>query len=142
MPFACIGADVITGFPGETDDDFDDTLSFIRSLNINYLHIFPYSERPNTKAALMGNKIQPIVKTERSRFLRELSDTKRREFYEINAGRTEKVIFESRKINELMHGFTSNYIKVEAPYKKEYVGSVREVLLENTTVSGNFRINV
>lgn len=138
MPFACIGTDVITGFPGETDDNFNNTLSFINSLDINYLHVFPYSERPGTKAALLDNKIHPGVKSQRIQLLRELSDLKKEKFYRKNQSRYEKVIFESLKKGQLMHGFTSNYIKVEALYKREHIGIIKDVLLENISSNGNY----
>jgi threonylcarbamoyladenosine tRNA methylthiotransferase MtaB len=137
MPFSCIGADVIVGFPGESEQDFNDTLAFIKSLNINYLHIFPYSERPDTKAIKLNNKVEPIDKEFRSKTLIELSENIRKEFYTQNIGRSEKVIFESRMIGGLMTGFTSNYIKVETKYNKDLIGKVCNVLISTISKSGN-----
>lgn len=138
MPFACIGADVIVGFPGETEKDFEDQLKFIYDLNISYLHVFPFSERPGTKAANMNNKVRSIDKTNRCKILNEASDKMRRNFYQKNFGRKESVIFESRNFNGFMHGFTSNYIKVEATYDKFLIGTINEVVLENMNSNGNF----
>ncbi|HOK50570.1 MAG: tRNA (N(6)-L-threonylcarbamoyladenosine(37)-C(2))-methylthiotransferase MtaB [Bacteroidales bacterium] len=127
MPFACIGADVIVGFPGETDELFEETYHFIQSLDISYLHVFPFSDRPNTKAFEMKNKVEPRIKEMRSKKLLDLSREKRKKFYQLNEGRSEKVIFESRIRKNYMYGFTSNYIKVEAPYNQELIGKVTRV---------------
>lgn len=127
MPFACIGADVIVGFPGETDELFEETYHFIQSLDISYLHVFPFSDRPNTKAFEMKNKVDPRIKEMRSKKLLDLSREKRKKFYQLNEGRSEKVIFESRIRKNYMYGFTSNYIKVEAPYNQELIGKVTRV---------------
>jgi len=140
MPFACIGSDVIVGFPGETVEDFNATFSLIKALDIDYLHVFPYSERPFTKAITMKDMVKSIDKTKRSRLLIELSEIKRQQFYKFNTGRIEKVIFESRNIEGKMFGFTSNYIKVEAPFCKELIGKVIDVKLTNTTLKGNFDV--
>ena len=137
MPFSCIGADVIVGFPGESEQDFNDTLAFIESLNINYLHIFPYSERPDTKALKLNNKVLPFEKESRSKRLIELSEKIRKEFYNQNFGRSEKVIFESRMIGGFMTGFTSNYIKVETKYNKDLIGKVCDVNISSISKSGN-----
>ncbi len=137
MPFACIGADVIVGFPGETDKDFEDTYAFIKSLNINYLHIFPFSERPYTMAKNFDNKVMPKDKDNRSRVLIELSEKIRNEFYSLNFGRSENVIFESRMAGGLMNGFTSNYIKVEAPYNKNFIGKVCNINISAINKNGN-----
>jgi threonylcarbamoyladenosine tRNA methylthiotransferase MtaB len=140
MPFACIGSDVIVGFPGETEEDFNNTFSLIKTLDIDYLHVFPYSERPFTKAITMKEMVKSIEKTKRSKQLIELSEIKRQQFYKLNTGRIEKVIFESRNIEGKMFGFTSNYIKVEAPFCKELIGKVVDVKLTNTTLKGNFDV--
>jgi threonylcarbamoyladenosine tRNA methylthiotransferase MtaB len=141
MPFACIGVDVIVGFPGETDEDFLDTYKFIDSIDISHLHVFPYSERPNTKAIEFDHKNEPSVKERRCKLLMELSEQKRKIFYNSNIGREEKVIFESRSINNKMVGFTSNYIKVESDYKKELIGVVSSVKLLEINNNGNFNIS-
>ncbi len=133
LPDACIGADVIVGFPGETDNDFDDTFKFIDNLNISYLHVFPFSDRPNTKAFQLPDKVDPKIKERRSKVLIELSEQKRKKFYSSNLGKPEKVIFESRMRQNLMFGFTSNYIKVEAPFQKSLIGKTCNVLLDKLT---------
>jgi threonylcarbamoyladenosine tRNA methylthiotransferase MtaB len=138
MPFACIGADVIVGFPGETEDEFNNQFQFVNDLDINYLHVFPFSERPGTKAALMSNKVRSIDKTNRSKILNEASDKMREKFYKKNFGRKETVIFESRNFNGFIHGFTSNYIKVEAPYNKLQIGTLTNVVLNKMNSSNNF----
>src|SRR5664279_5692423 len=115
MPFACIGADVIVGFPGESEENFNDTFNFIKSLPVSYLHVFSYSERQNTKAALLDGKVSQGEKEHRSRKLIELSEEKRREFYLNNLGTESEILFESRAVQGMLLGFTSNYIKVETP---------------------------
>jgi threonylcarbamoyladenosine tRNA methylthiotransferase MtaB len=142
MPYACVGADVIIGFPGENDENFNDTFQFIDKLDVSYLHVFPFSERPNTKAFLMSNKIQPQVKERRSKLLLELSEQKRKNFYQNNIGRVEKVIFELRLKGDKMTGFSSNYIKVEAPYNKSLIGRVISLRLIDFSGSGNFDVNI
>jgi threonylcarbamoyladenosine tRNA methylthiotransferase MtaB len=142
MPFAAIGADVIVGFPNESDDNFKETFDFISSLDISYLHVFPFSERPNTKAFSLPNKISPLVKEERCSQLVSLSEQKRKKFYETNIGRKEKVIFESRIKGNLMHGFTSNYIKVEAPYNKNLIGNVTQVEITEVSNDDNCLVNI
>lgn len=134
MPFACIGADVIVGFPTETDDDFNDTFQFIDGLDVSYLHVFSFSDRPNTKAFTMSNKIQPQVKERRSKVLHELSEQKRKKFYQYNIGRSETVIFESRMKGDMMTGFTSNYIKVEAKYDSGLIGKVSKAVISEKNI--------
>ncbi|HOT14254.1 MAG TPA: tRNA (N(6)-L-threonylcarbamoyladenosine(37)-C(2))-methylthiotransferase MtaB [Bacteroidales bacterium] len=130
MPYACIGADVIVGFPGETDDDFMDAFEFIKSLPVSYLHVFPFSERPNTKAFDMKGKLSPQVKERRSKALIELGNVKKEAFIQENIGRKETVIFESKLKDGQMHGFTSNYIKVSAPYDKKLIAALSAVTLD------------
>ena len=122
IPRAAIGADVIVGFPGETDDDFEETRIFIENLNLAYLHVFPYSERPGTKSVEHPGKVKPADAERRSKILIELSDTKRKLFYQQHAGQRFQVIFEQRSKGGMMTGFTDNYIKVEAPYNAFMIG--------------------
>ncbi len=136
LPYASIGADVITGFPGETDDDFNDTLSFVASLPVSYLHVFRYSERPGTAAAEMPDRVPHKTREERSRLLMKLSEGKRSAFNRINIGRTEKVLFERSKAEGYANGFTSNYIRVLVRNEKGIQGSIREVRLTGLTESG------
>jgi threonylcarbamoyladenosine tRNA methylthiotransferase MtaB len=124
MPHCAIGVDVIVGFPGETDEDFRDTFEFLHSLDVSYLHVFTYSERPNTKAL----EILPVVKVEqrnqRNQLLRALSLKKMNHFSAQHAGQRRKVLFEAADRDGMMEGFTDNYIKVVAPYKQEWVNEI------------------
>jgi threonylcarbamoyladenosine tRNA methylthiotransferase MtaB len=136
MPNACIGVDLIVGFPGETEEDFLRTYEFIRDLNISYLHVFPYSERANTPAADM-DKIVPLkVRTERSRMLRNLSAKKRRNFYHENLGTMESVLFENDVENGRMYGFTRNYIRVAARYDPLLINEIVPVYLKELNSGG------
>jgi threonylcarbamoyladenosine tRNA methylthiotransferase MtaB len=116
MPHACIGVDVITGFPGETEAEFKETYEFLTGLDISYLHVFTYSERANTEAIALKGKVNEAVKLERTHMLRNLSEKKRRAFYEQYLGDTREVLFETEEDQGTMHGFTDNYIKVKYPY--------------------------
>ena len=124
MPHACIGVDVIVGFPGETDEDFNDTVAFLQQLDISYLHVFTYSERDNTDAL----NIKPIVpvqtRSERNKILRNLSYTKMQEFTRLHIGQTRKTLFEAVNKNNMMEGYTDNYIKVCAPFQKEWINQI------------------
>ena len=129
MPYGCIGVDVIVGFPGETDDDFQETYRFLNELPVSYLHVFTYSERSNTPAVEMSDVVPLRVRRERSTMLRTLSEKKRRQFYEENVGRTATVLFE-RDIEEgHMHGFTENYVRVAARYDPLLINELKEVQL-------------
>jgi threonylcarbamoyladenosine tRNA methylthiotransferase MtaB len=141
IPYACIGSDVIVGFPGETEEDFSTTYSFLDSLEVNYLHVFPYSERPNTKSVSLKDQVKSDEKAKRSRLLLDMSESKKRRFYDSNEGRMENVIFESKNKEGKMFGFTSNYIKVETRYNKELIGQLMKVKLTSVNSKGNFEIN-
>jgi threonylcarbamoyladenosine tRNA methylthiotransferase MtaB len=136
IPHACIGVDVIVGFPGETKEDFLETYQFLNDLNIAYLHVFTYSERENTPAAEMGGRVQPKERAERSKMLHILSDKKRRKFYEENTGRTATVLFENDIENGRMHGFTENYIRVSAKYDPILINELKTVHLTNINENG------
>jgi len=133
IPDACIGGDVIVGFPGESKSDFKETYKFINNLRINYLHVFPYSERVNTRADIMKNKIPTNEKALRSKMLRILSDKKKRFFYDKNIGLKKNVLFEKSKKNDWVNGFTENYIKVKVPYNDNIIGKIKSVRLKKTT---------
>jgi len=126
MPHAAVGADVIVGFPGETDDEFKETINFLHSLEISYLHVFTYSERENTRAIEMSPVIPVSVRNERNKILRNLSFQKLQYFTSIHEGQTRKVLFERSRDKTMMEGFTDNYIKVTAPYKQEWVNRIVE----------------
>lgn len=127
MPDACIAADVIVGFPGETDEDFQDAYNFIESLPISYLHVFSYSERPRTKAIAMDGKVNEKEKQYRSKALHELSEKKKLDFYNQNIGKTENVLWESTNAKGYMFGFTGNYIKVRTLFNSELVNKISTV---------------
>ncbi|MBT1690746.1 tRNA (N(6)-L-threonylcarbamoyladenosine(37)-C(2))-methylthiotransferase MtaB [Dawidia soli] len=129
MPQACIGVDVIVGFPGETQEDFLETYRFLNDLDISYLHVFTYSERENTPAAEMPDPVPGSQRADRSRMLHILSDKKRRKFYEDNIGREATVLFEHDVENGMMHGFTENYVRVVAKYDPVLVNELRRVNL-------------
>ena len=129
MPDACIAADVIVGFPGETAEDFDDTYNFLKNLDISYMHVFTYSKRDNTLAAKMDDAVNEQEKKRRSLLLHQLSDEKKQQFYLQNAGKEAGVLFESDNSHGFMHGFTENYIKVKTPFNPELVNQVVPVKL-------------
>lgn len=139
MPQACIGVDVIVGFPGETDDDFLETYNFLNELDISYLHVFTYSERANTEAAVMDNVVPKNVRSKRSKMLRGLSAKKRRAFYESQLGTTRTVLFEGENKEGYIHGFTENYVRVKAPWNPELVNTLYEVELTNIDEDGMVR---
>ena len=128
-PSACIGADVIVGFPGETDDDFLDTYNFIKDLDLGYLHVFSYSERDNTDAKSYQNSVPKTKRSERSKILRNLSDRKRHLFQEQYINSTREVLFESIK-NGYTFGHSDNYIRVKVPQSPELINSIHPVNLK------------
>ena len=128
MPHACIGVDVIVGFPDETDDDFRETYRFIQELDVSYLHVFTYSERPNTAAAEMPNAVPMSVRRERNEMLRILSEKKRRAFYQQFVGNVREVLLESTKNGAFLSGFTDNYIKISLPKSSDTEGGENQIL--------------
>lgn len=129
MPHACIGVDVIVGFPGETDELFNETVDFLLSLDVSYLHVFTYSERANTEAAVMTDKVPVRVRQERNKILRQLSEKKRSHFYARHIGETRNVLFESDEHNGMLEGFSDNYIKVKVPYHSSLINNIFSVKL-------------
>ena len=142
MPDACIGVDVIVGFPGETDDYFLDTYNFLSNLDISYLHVFTYSERENTVAAKMDGAVPLNVRKKRSKMLRGLSVKKRRAFYESQLGSTHTVLFESENKEGYIHGFTENYVKVRMPWNPTYINSIHQVILKEIDEEGMVRFDL
>jgi threonylcarbamoyladenosine tRNA methylthiotransferase MtaB len=128
-PDACIGVDVIVGFPGETDEDFMDSVNFLKHLDISYLHVFTYSERANTGAPKLGEKVPMEVRRERSKQLHLLSDRKKRQFYTENIGTERTVLFEHEEDEGIMYGFTENYVKVKLPYQQELTNTFQKIRL-------------
>ncbi|MEO6405489.1 MAG: tRNA (N(6)-L-threonylcarbamoyladenosine(37)-C(2))-methylthiotransferase MtaB, partial [Ferruginibacter sp.] len=116
MPHACIGVDVIVGFPGETDEDFLETIKFLEQLDISYLHVFTYSERDNTYALKLGPVVPIQTRNKRNKILRNLSYQELQNFTNKHIGQTRKVLFESRRKNGMIEGYSDNYIKITAPY--------------------------
>ncbi len=140
MPHACIGVDVIVGFPGETDELFLETYNFLNELDISYLHVFTYSERDNTEAAAMEDVVPGNVRAKRSKMLRGLSVKKRRAFYESQIGTQRTVLFEGENKEGYIHGFTENYVKVKTPWNPELVNTLNEVNLTKIDEDGSVRI--
>ena len=140
MPHACIGVDVIVGFPGETDDLFLDTYNFLASLDISYLHVFTYSERDNTLAAEMDGVVPQEVRKKRSKMLRGLSVKKRRAFYESQLNTNRTVLFEAENKEGYIHGFTENYVKVKTPWNPSLVNTLHDVTLTEIDEDGLVRI--
>lgn len=136
MPHACIGVDVIVGFPGETQEHFLETYQFLNELDISYLHVFTYSERENTIASQLSGVVPMPDRNERSRMLHILSDKKRRAFYETNIGKSFTVLFENDFEDGLMHGFTENYIRVAAKYDPVLINELKKVLLTGISQNG------
>ncbi len=124
MPHCAIGVDVIVGFPGETDEDFKETFDFLHQLDIAYLHVFTYSERPNTSALEIKPVVPINVRNERNKQLRSLSYQKMQYFTNKHIGETRKVLFENPDKNGMVEGYTDNYIKITAPHKKEWVNNI------------------
>jgi threonylcarbamoyladenosine tRNA methylthiotransferase MtaB len=125
----CIGVDVIVGFPGETNEEFLETVEFIKDLDISYLHVFTYSERANTTAIKMGDSVPLEVRRERSKILHGLSDRKKRHFYEQNKGQIRTALIESEQDEGWMYGFTDNYVKVRIPFDLSLANKLVEVKL-------------
>ena len=124
MPHCCIGVDVIVGFPGESEDDFNDTLAFLKSMEVSYLHVFTYSERDNTHALTLRPVVPVHVRHERNKILRNLSYEKMQAFTQNHIGQIRKVLFESVNKNGMMEGYSDNYIKIAVPFKKEWENKI------------------
>ncbi|MDX1463497.1 MAG: tRNA (N(6)-L-threonylcarbamoyladenosine(37)-C(2))-methylthiotransferase MtaB [Marinirhabdus sp.] len=139
MPHACIGVDVIVGFPGETEERFLETYHFLNELDISYLHVFTYSERDNTEAAAMEGVIPKRTRAKRSKMLRGLSAKKRRAFYESQLGTERTILFEGENKEGYIHGFTENYVKVKAPWNPGLVNTLHRVTLTEIDDDGLVR---
>lgn len=139
MPHACIGVDVIVGFPGETEELFLETYNFLNDLDISYLHVFTYSERPKTIAADMKDVVPKSIRTKRSKLLRGLSAKKRRAFYESQMGTSRTVLFEGENKQGYIHGFTENYVKVKTTWNPSLVNTLQQVDLKSIDTDGLVR---
>ena len=141
LPNACIGVDVIVGFPGETEKHFLDTYHYLNDLDISYLHVFTYSERANTEAVLMDGVVPKKTRAKRSKMLRGLSVKKRRAFYETQLGETLTVLFESENKEGYIYGFTENYVKVKTPWNPRFINTLHTVTLTSIDEDGLVRFN-
>jgi threonylcarbamoyladenosine tRNA methylthiotransferase MtaB len=141
MPDACIGVDVIVGFPGETEEEFMLTYDYLNHLDISYLHVFTYSERANTTAKKMADAVPIHIRKERSKKLQILSEKKKRAFYESHVGSKRTVLFENEESDtNMMYGFTENYIKVKVPYQAKLANTLQEVSLTEIDRDGIFKV--
>jgi threonylcarbamoyladenosine tRNA methylthiotransferase MtaB len=140
MPHACIGVDVIVGFPGETEEHFLETYHFLNEMDISYLHVFTYSERDNTEAAAMEGVVPANVRAKRSKMLRGLSVKKRRAFYESQLGTERTVLFETENKEGYIHGFTENYVKVKAPWNPGLANTLHKIQLTHIDEDGSVRV--
>ncbi|MBR0073942.1 MAG: tRNA (N(6)-L-threonylcarbamoyladenosine(37)-C(2))-methylthiotransferase MtaB [Bacteroidales bacterium] len=140
MPDACIAADVIVGFNGETDEEFSNACRFIESLPISYLHVFTYSERPGTRALAMDGKVPVNVRRERSKVLHQISDSKKKEFYQSNFGTEHDVLWEGDVHDGFLLGFTDNYIRVKTPFVSAKVNSVEKVAVCKENVVADWQL--
>jgi len=141
MPNACIGVDVIVGFPGETEELFLETYKYLSELNISYLHVFTYSERPNTKAVDFDGVVPKKIRAKRSKMLRGLSAKKRRSFYESQLDKTFTVLFENENKEGYIHGFTENYVKVKTPWNPDLVNTLNTIKLTKIDNDGMVRFD-
>ncbi|WP_299014280.1 tRNA (N(6)-L-threonylcarbamoyladenosine(37)-C(2))-methylthiotransferase MtaB [uncultured Polaribacter sp.] len=139
MPNACIGVDVIVGFPGETDEIFLETYNYLNDLDISYLHVFTYSERPNTEAVDFAGVVPKKTRAKRSKMLRGLSAKKRRAFYESQLGNSLTVLFENENKEGYIQGFTENYVKVKTPWNPELINTLHTITLTEIDVDGLVR---
>lgn len=136
MPNACIGVDVIVGFPDETDEDFLETYEFLRELEISYLHVFSYSERPNTTAVRMEGRVPNNIRTERRKMLQILSEKKKRAFYSSQIGKTQKVLIEEKERDGYLYGHSENYVSVKMPYDPMLVNEILNFKLQKLESDG------
>lgn len=136
MPHACIGVDVIIGFPGETEEEFLETYNFLNELDVSYLHVFTYSERKNTTAIKMDGVVPKSERSKRSKMLHILSNKKKRFFYEQFLGKENTVLFESEQHENYLNGFTDNYIKVRVPFSEDLQNQIKTVTLTKVDMEG------
>jgi threonylcarbamoyladenosine tRNA methylthiotransferase MtaB len=140
MPFAGLGADVIAGFPGETESDFEDTCSFLDGIPFSYLHVFSYSERPGTIAQSLPLKVSPEEKEIRSKRLIQLSEDKNLKFNILNINHITNVLFERSKSQGMITGLTENYIRVEYPWQERLAGQIKKARLTGLSETGNMTV--
>ena len=136
MPNACIGADVIVGFPGETEEEFMETYNFIKSLDLSYLHVFTYSERDNTEAVGLSNVVPSNIRSKRSKLLRALSVQLKRKFYMSQLGTIKNVLFEPENRNGFIYGFSNNYVRIKTPWRSSIKDKIIPFELQNISDDG------
>ena len=136
MPNACIGADVIVGFPGESEEEFMETYNFIKSLDLSYLHVFTYSERDNTEAVGLNNVVPSSIRSKRSKLLRALSVRLKRKFYMSQLGTIKNVLFESENRNGFIYGFSNNYVRIKTPWRSSIKDKIIPFELQNISDDG------
>ena len=136
MPNACIGADVIVGFPGETEEEFMETYNFIKSLDLSYLHVFTYSERDNTEALGLSNVVSSNIRSKRSKLLRALSVQLKRKFYMSQLGTIKNVLFEPENRNGFIYGFSNNYVRIKTPWRSSIKDKIIPFKLQNISDDG------
>lgn len=136
MPNACIGADVIVGFPGETEEEFMETYNFIKSLDLSYLHVFTYSERENTEALGLNNVVSSNIRSKRSKLLRALSVQLKRKFYMSQLGTIKNVLFEPENRNGFIYGFSNNYVRIKTPWRSSIKDKIIPFELQNISDDG------
>ena len=136
MPNACIGADVIVGFPGETEEEFMETYNFIKSLDLSYLHVFTYSERDNTEAIGLNNVVPSNIRSKRSKLLRALSVQLKRKFYMSQLGTIKNVLFEPENRNGFIYGFSNNYVRIKTPWRSSIKDKIIPFELQNISDDG------
>ena len=136
MPNACIGADVIVGFPGESEEEFMETYNFIKSLDLSYLHVFTYSERDNTEAVGLNNFVPSSIRSKRSKLLRALSVQLKRKFYMSQLGTIKNVLFEPENRNGFIYGFSNNYVRIKTPWRSSIKDKIIPFELQNISDDG------
>lgn len=141
-PDCCIGVDVIVGFPGETDEDFQETMDFLQALEVSYLHVFTYSERANTTAIKLGEPVPISVRKERSKQLHWLSHRKKQQFYHSQLGKWRTVLFEQEEDEGKMYGFTENYLKVESIFDASLVNQLVLVQMDQLTLDQTIKVTM
>lgn len=142
MPNACIGVDVIVGYPGETEELFQETVEFLKNLDVSYLHVFSYSERNNTVAVRRSDSIPMAIRRERSKFLQEFSEKKKRFFYESQLNKEFTVLFEAQEQNGEMYGFTENYLKIKSAYNPEWINELKNVIPTHVNADGTVNAEI
>ncbi|MDA9552763.1 tRNA (N(6)-L-threonylcarbamoyladenosine(37)-C(2))-methylthiotransferase MtaB [Flavobacteriaceae bacterium] len=140
MPHACIGVDVIVGFPGETEERFLETYNFLANLDISYLHVFTYSERDNTVASTLSDIVPKNIRAKRSKMLRSLSVKKRRAFYESQLNTVRNVLFEAENKQGYIQGFSDNYVKIKVPWNPALVNTIHSMKLSEISEDGVVRV--